>query len=57
MIRPRYSFRQPYKVKPHIAIRMRELRAKGKSYQVVADFCGVSRDCARKWLVGLTPRK
>jgi len=51
----RYRNRQPYKVKPHIAERMLALRATGKSYAIVGGLCGVSRDCARKWITGLTP--
>jgi hypothetical protein len=49
--------RQPYKVRPELAERMRRLRAEGKTYAVIAGLCAVSPECARKWLRGLTPAR
>lgn len=52
----RYRNRQPYKVKPDVAEKMRELRAAGKSYAVIGGLCGVAASCAWKWLTGRTPK-
>lgn len=52
----RYRARPAYKVKPDVLARMYTLRALGKSYAVIGELCGVSRDCARKWLTGQTPK-
>lgn len=52
----KYSARHPYKVHLAMFAQMLEMRAAGKTYQVIADFCGVSRDCARKWIQARTPK-
>jgi hypothetical protein len=49
--------RRPYKVGPELAHYMRHLRSKGKSYSVIAGLCGLSPECARKWLTGKTPAR
>ena len=51
----RYRFRRPFKVTPEKLALMRERRTRGASFRVAADFVGVSPECARKWLRGLTP--
>ena len=48
----RYRFRPPFVMTPEKLEELKKLRAKGLSFDMVADLAGVSRRTATSWLKG-----